>query len=241
MARTSGEGAHPRVGGENKDALAAVKGTAGSSPRGRGKRSLLRQAFRLPGLIPAWAGKTFSPAASISAARAHPRVGGENVLSCGKHFGCQGSSPRGRGKREYAADREARGRLIPAWAGKTGDVPSHRKVRRAHPRVGGENGDTSRPSRAAAGSSPRGRGKRERDPARRRAMGRIPAWAGKTGLAVGLALGARAHPRVGGENRRISGHPDDGAGSSPRGRGKHDHRVRREAEQGLIPAWAGKT
>ena len=229
-------------------------------------------------------------------------MGGENVLSCGKHFGCQGSSPRGRGKREYAADREARGRLIPAWAGKTGDVPSHRKVRRAHPRVGGENGDTSRPSRAAAGSSPRGRGKhcvqcrsgacdglipawagktsggesrqgtrgahprvggenvfqviriwprsgssprgrgkRERDPARRRAMGRIPAWAGKTGLAVGLALGARAHPRVGGENRRISGHPDDGAGSSPRGRGKHDHRVRREAEQGLIPAWAGKT
>ena len=72
-------------------------------------------------------------------------------------------------------------------------------------------------------------------------MGLIPAWAGKTTSKTMDCPSPRAHPRVGGENRRISGHPDDGAGSSPRGRGKHDHRVRREAEQGLIPAWAGKT
>ena len=58
MARTSGEGAHPRVGGENKDALAAVKGTAGSSPRGRGKRQQDVTVQDLEGLIPAWAGKT---------------------------------------------------------------------------------------------------------------------------------------------------------------------------------------
>ena len=57
-ARGYGSRAHPRAGGENKDALAAVKGTAGSSPRGRGKRTVPRFFSSPLRLIPARAGKT---------------------------------------------------------------------------------------------------------------------------------------------------------------------------------------
>ena len=49
-------------------------------------------------LIPAWAGKTVSTSRTATTPRAHPRVGGENVL-CGEDgVASWGSSPRGRGK-----------------------------------------------------------------------------------------------------------------------------------------------
>ena len=55
----------------------------------------------------------------------------------------EGSSPRGRGK---PADRALSGKwsgLIPAWAGKTAETSLTTTSRRAHPRVGGENADSS--------------------------------------------------------------------------------------------------
>ena len=180
MARTSGEGAHPRVGGENKDALAAVKGTAGSSPRGRGKRQQDVTVQDLEGLIPAWAGKTFSPAASISAARAHPRVGGENTACSAGRAHVMGSSPRGRGKRDNTQQFFPHFGLIPAWAGKTKRAVSRGILARAHPRVGGENTVKSSPTSSLRGSSPRGRGKRFPGDTDLAAFGLIPAWAGKT-------------------------------------------------------------
>ena len=53
-------GAHPRVGGENFLGLFGRWAIPGSSPRGRGKRARLAHARPLSGLIPAWAGKTWS-------------------------------------------------------------------------------------------------------------------------------------------------------------------------------------
>ena len=93
--------AHPRVGGENDfdiEALASALGSSprgrgkrlggdasnaswGSSPRGRGKRRADEPPRRRRGLIPAWAGKTSRRASSRVMASAHPRVGGENVVS----------------------------------------------------------------------------------------------------------------------------------------------------------------
>ena len=50
-----------------------------------------------------------------------------------------------------------------------------------------------------------------------------------------------AHPRVGGENKRLNLTHSPPVGSSPRGRGKRP--LTTSALQGfrLIPAWAGKT
>ena len=92
-----------------------------------------------------------------------------------------------------------------------------------------------------SGSSPRGRGKRERDPARRRAMGLIPAWAGKTKGGTTLHQGSWAHPRVGGENSPVVVSDTTHTGSSPRGRGKLLLNRLSVKLSGLIPAWAGKT
>ena len=50
--------AHPRAGGENDDRGKAVVADNGSSPRGRGKRILVRLSSLVAGLIPARAGKT---------------------------------------------------------------------------------------------------------------------------------------------------------------------------------------
>ena len=52
--------AHPRVGGENDDAVCTADVMLGSSPRGRGKPSDSAKAATEARLIPAWAGKTLS-------------------------------------------------------------------------------------------------------------------------------------------------------------------------------------
>ena len=111
--------AHPRVGGENADSMAELLGLSGSSPRGRGKRRGGHQRFRSCRLIPAWAGKTSTPAVLRPAASAHPRVGGENQGDRIFDQSDNGSSPRGRGKHFDGDGRHPVGRLIPAWAGKT--------------------------------------------------------------------------------------------------------------------------
>ena len=111
----------------------------GSSPRGRGKLARRRVPAQLSRLIPARAGKTC--------------VGDDERLEAA------GSSPRGRGKRRSCYRSWASVRLIPARAGKTGGHARPLSGDAAHPRAGGENGRTSRPSFPVAGSSPRGRGK----------------------------------------------------------------------------------
>ena len=52
--------AHPRVGGENLNAVAGGNKETGSSPRGRGKLNQSVSLTLTSGLIPAWAGKTWS-------------------------------------------------------------------------------------------------------------------------------------------------------------------------------------
>ena len=52
---------------------------------------------------------------------------------------------------------------------------------------------------------------------------------------------ARAHPRVGGENRELGKTMRREGGSSPRGRGKPATVSAANGSSRLIPAWAGKT
>ena len=111
----------------------------------------------------------------------------------------------------------------------------------AHPRAGGENARfTSCPARLS-GSSPRGRGKRLRRPARMRASGLIPARAGKTAGSPCQVTPRGAHPRAGGENYAPFFSRASWSGSSPRGRGKPIHSRSVAFAVGLIPARAGKT
>ena len=68
---------HPRVGGEQDVDAVALRGSIGSSPRGRGtvERGLRCRADRR--FIPAWAGNSALAADDLRASSVHPRVGGE--------------------------------------------------------------------------------------------------------------------------------------------------------------------
>ena len=132
--------AHPRAGGENRNAHTHRKDSQGSSPRGRGKRSSSPTHETAAGLIPARAGKTVPQARSWSPSSAHPRAGGENNKGGDGSGTSPGSSPRGRGKLGGGGLPLLSSRLIPARAGKTTQVVRITFVSTAHPRAGGENG-----------------------------------------------------------------------------------------------------
>ena len=147
------------MGGENAPGIASASWFQGSSPRGRGKHVREAKVQDSLGLIPAWAGKTIEIGVAVSAARAHPRVGGENRDGDRDALTLHGSSPRGRGKLLEADFQMTYNRLIPAWAGKTRTRRPGSTGTGAHPRVGGENSHHQHTGRSPMGSSPRGRGK----------------------------------------------------------------------------------
>ena len=152
-----------------------------------------------------------------------------------------GSSPRVRGKPAGISCHKKWLRLIPACAGKTRRNSWPARHAWAHPRVCGENLETSESADETTGSSPRVRGKRASSDSPDGCQRLIPACAGKTsGFRVSVGP-SRAHPRVCGEN--VSDVEVDSiySGSSPRVRGKPRLLTGRGEEGGLIPACAGKT
>ena len=152
-----------------------------------------------------------------------------------------GSSPRVRGKLWNAVKDIFGNGLIPACAGKTPAACPGREQSQAHPRVCGENAESLRKGMRTVGSSPRVRGKPRRLTGRAPHRGLIPACAGKTAQIYLLDYGARAHPRVCGENRVTVMSDGSNEGSSPRVRGKQAGEGFSVELRGLIPACAGKT
>ena len=94
----------------------------GSSPLTRGKLDGLHEFDVERGLIPAHAGKTDGWPSVTSDRAAHPRSRGENKLTSASRRDSLGSSPLTRGKPHGKNGVPAPGRLIPAHAGKTGEV-----------------------------------------------------------------------------------------------------------------------
>ena len=91
----------------------------GSPPRGRGKGGIPDHHPAVPGITPAWAGKSFSQSMWNRASWDHPRVGGEKLLSEWGQGWPLGSPPRGRGKVLLNMLDIQRQRITPAWAGKS--------------------------------------------------------------------------------------------------------------------------
>ena len=109
---------HPRVGGEKPHPEGKGVKTLGSPPRGRGKVTLKSVLTSLPGITPAWAGKSRTESFGTTSSEDHPRVGGEKLkLFCFEVL-AYGSPPRGRGKVAVPARRSVSRGITPAWAGK---------------------------------------------------------------------------------------------------------------------------
>ena len=233
--------AHPRSRGENGVLRNGRVKVTGSSPLTRGKRVSSAAVSGRRGLIPAHAGKTLPRLYQRRGTWAHPRSRGENVMLAVRCPRRPGSSPLTRGKPSPRLSPCQASGLIPAHAGKT-------LLRRprfghlgAHPRSRGENQPKWAGGGASSGSSPLTRGKLACAIACARAIGLIPAHAGKTDAEPPVMLAVRAHPRSRGENCCTGAGSALKAGSSPLTRGKHlaGHVV--ISVDGLIPAHAGKT
>ena len=172
--------AHPRSRGENFVRSRARLIGLGSSPLTRGKHDRELRRRHVPGLIPAHAGKTLTPA-------------GQLVID-------GGSSPLTRGKRGPDHRGFRRRGLIPAHAGKTRPRGPGQRRAGAHPRSRGENLLLVLPSGAVQGSSPLTRGKHNCESSFHYLGRLIPAHAGKTINSRGGGVCAWAHPRSRGEN-----------------------------------------
>ena len=212
--------AHPRASGEHRVSDIPTDIGWGSSPRERGARAARGRAGA-PGLIPARAGSTASPAWTRRTRPAHPRASGEHAGVAYDPAQGGGSSPRERGAPPFAVVVPTLHGLIPAGAGST--VPRAPSGDRAwaHPRASGEHSPIRMPSVAARGSSPRERG----------------SPTGSSGTTPVL----RAHPRASGEHESSSDVISQQGGSSPRERGAHPGQGTARLGLGLIPARAGST
>ena len=167
-------------------------------------------------------------------------MGGETGAAIFSGVACTGPSPRGRGNRISSGEGRAKGRAIPAWAGKPDADGLQRSQVTGHPRVGGETEMLDQLAPDHKGPSPRGRGNRYREykiiPTRRA----IPAWAGKPGSSASLGRQWKGHPRVGGETREYKSAEALDRGPSPRGRGNRERSKPLGHKNRAIPAWAGK-
>ena len=140
--------------------MATAVSFTGSSPLTQGKRPPRFKEDRVPGLIPAHAGKTNARRGMKYRGAAHPRSRGENQSRVRRHTPPPGSSPLTRGKQSEGTGAFTHHGLIPTHAGKT--LPARRRtsLRGAHPRSRGENVDNIRCELYSKGSSPLTRGKR---------------------------------------------------------------------------------
>ena len=110
---------HPRIRGEHFEMDDTRFGCRGSSPHTRGAHRHQSSEHAQSGIIPAYAGSTFSPTRRRSRMADHPRIRGEHRRAVGDAYGTEGSSPHTRGAL-VAPDRcDGRGRIIPAYAGST--------------------------------------------------------------------------------------------------------------------------
>ena len=238
---TAASRAHPRSRGENGKWSGDTKAWLGSSPLTRGKRSRCRSQEIVPGLIPAYAGKTSRSAGSFWWPGAHPRSRGENAARGTIRALPPGSSPLTRGKR-HDCDRLTRiTRIIPAHAGKTSPTYNATPTTWAHPHSRGENTISSTEPITLGGSSPLTRGKPHRDRVLGHEGGLIPTHTRKTSCPDSSPSPTRAHPRSRGENASNFYVPFQSQGSSPLTRGKPGDRASDRLPRRLIPAHAGKT
>ena len=213
----------------------------GSSPRMRG--TLVSWTFIVSslGIIPAYAGNTTRLPWRLRAFRDHPRVCGEHVVCMMTTEPSQGSSPRMRGTPRRDGKMRHAGRIIPAYAGNTGEDYWQAYRGGDHPRVCGEHVTSPLVAVTLPGSSPRMRGTLAWAISISPLTGIIPAYAGNTHYAPVACGRDRDHPRVCGEHRGAMSWLSGAPGSSPRMRGTPYGKRSAPRGRGIIPAYAGNT
>ena len=207
----------------------------------RGKVLTLCIGACVPGITPAYAGKSGTNTASEATGQDHPRVCGEKLQISRSRKSQRGSPPRMRGKGSPRPAPLRCARITPAYAGKSEPRRLHEHQRKDHPRVCGEKALSPLSLYLVSGSPPRMRGKvsvflRSEDP-----NGITPAYAGKSKILFPDSFGHEDHPRVCGEKENRQPTSGQQEGSPPRMRGKECGGIEVIALIRITPAYAGKS
>ena len=109
---------HPRIRGEHVF-VGRERDHGGSSPHTRGARRRVDVLLVVRGIIPAYAGSTFTERFLTGKVSDHPRIRGEHGATSASGRGVKGSSPHTRGAPPWAIWRRTSSRIIPAYAGST--------------------------------------------------------------------------------------------------------------------------
>ena len=191
---------HPRGCGEHLRHRSPLRRARGSSPRMRGTPGQVEGILRHLRIIPADAGNTRPGRRWIPCRWDHPR-------GCGEHHPCPpgfktvlGSSPRMRGTRLRYTVTPFSKRIIPADAGNTFVIPSHKVEKKDHPRGCGEHASGHPNCLCVTGSSPRMRGTPPFTLDSILRNGIIPADAGNTIPRLTVLHRSQDHPRGCGEH-----------------------------------------
>ena len=232
---------HPRIRGEHVKNGTFSTGMAGSSPHTRGARGGGRRQAGSRGIIPAYAGSTWSSRLSQSLAADHPRIRGEHHHPIPAVSRMNGSSPHTRGARDRVLLRRLHERIIPAYAGSTRHVAATGRCPRDHPRIRGEHAPRRYCLGLLPGSSPHTRGARVHALPTTRIVRIIPAYAGSTRSCPPHDADCPDHPRIRGEHSGLPLAEWRRAGSSPHTRGAPARRLSVTYATGIIPAYAGST
>ena len=145
-----------------------------------------------------------------------------------------------RGKARCHADPHDKGRITPAYAGKSAPFRAGPTGAPDHPRVCGEKMGMVSIIKFGKGSPPRMRGKAGDGAVHVLELGITPAYAGKSVPALRRAGSAPDHPRTCGEKRYREAAVIGRWGSPPRMRGKDVHHLLHIFAAGITPAHAGK-
>ena len=232
---------HPRIRGEHDIPFQIHPNQHGSSPHTRGAREFGLRVPGIDGIIPAYAGSTYSVNRRDMRRKDHPRIRGEHSLPRVLTPSSPGSSPHTRGAPRHRQRVRFRGGIIPAYAGST-SRPDARECRYPdHPRIRGEHSRLGIFCAMRMGSSPHTRGARGDDRLRDAADRIIPAYAGSTRPTTTSGSTTMDHPRIRGEHGAGLSNRRRSEGSSPHTRGARGHHVVDVVRARIIPAYAGST
>ena len=210
---------HPRIRGEHVDLGDTGIIRVGSSPHTRGAPWTNPTGSARSRIIPAYAGSTSRAYPSPPPCGDHPRIRGEHIVGARRELGIIGSSPHTRGALAEGGGFGVDCRIIPAYAGSTGQGALGGAVPGDHPRIRGEHWRPRRSRRFGRGSSPHTRGAHERRRRRPQRSGIIPAYAGSTCSCRSSPKSWGDHPRIRGEHLQIAWEVIKLVGSSPHTRG----------------------
>ena len=150
---------HPRVCGEKRCGENLLNIAPGSPPRMRGKGPDDRAHPLVPGITPAYAGKSNYHLPDHLPGGDHPRVCGEKCSFSLHGSPWSGSPPRVRGKEVVLVDFICLRGITPAYAGKSVHRSGLHRTEGDHPRVCGEKIYPLLAIASPLGSPPRVRGK----------------------------------------------------------------------------------